>query len=411
MARTYGAVYLDIWRDKDFRRLSHTEQYVYWALIFQPKLNRAGLLDYMPDRWAEATGDMTTADVEVTIKSLAAKRYVVVDDATHELLIRTYVRNSEVWRMPKAFASVIPAAKEIQSSRLRHVLLADLDKIRLEELSDAPGANDGPSVRAKIDAYLEKLRAVLDDGEPDDPAGIDGSGSGSEHGYDADAERVSVPNEYGTDTEGVASGTRVRAQAVPLPVPVQVPVPSSVVRETGTGAQLSLVPGLPADEPSANETDESEPAALFDTPAVEIPSQRKPESAKKTPGSRAKAKPKVFTTAPETFEITAALAQWALTEHKLTRQQVEFQTPLFLDHHRAKGSEFKDWNAAWRTWMGRVNQYAPRGSSGSGTSRQELGGADHMARFRTRQEALAYANTTQPIQQPELEVFPWDRTS
>lgn len=36
------------------------------------------------------------------------------------------------------------------------------------------------------------------------------------------------------------------------------------------------------------------------------------------------------------------------------------QTAQFLDHHRAKGSTFKDWTAAWRTWMSNAQRYAVR---------------------------------------------------
>lgn len=365
MARTYGAIYLDIWRDQDFRALTHTEQYLYWALIFQFRLNGAGLLDYVPDRWAEATGDMTTADVEVTIKSLIAKRYVVHDPSTHELLIRTYVRNSKVWKMPKAFAGVIPAAAEIQSSKLRRVLLADLDKIPLGELSEAPGANGGPSVRSKIGGYLVKLRAVLDDGEPDDPAGLGEPEAHPPQSYPHNAKRVSVPDAYGTDTDPAnpSTSTRVRAHAVPVQVPVQVPVPvpvqvpSSVARETETGAHLSLVPSLPPDEPAASEPVDAEPAALFDAPAVEIPAQRKPTAVKKAPGGRAK---KPLTSAPEAFEVTDQLAAWAWNEHKIPRHVAVSQTQVFLDNARAKGNEYKDWTAAWRTWMSRVPIYHPQ---------------------------------------------------
>lgn len=276
MARTYGAIYLDIWRDKDFRALSHTEQYMYWALIFQFKLNGAGLLDYMPDRWAEATSDMTTADVEMTIKSLIAKRYVVHDPSTHELLVRTYVRNSKVWKMPKAFAAVIPAAAQIQSSKLRHVLLADLDKIPLGELSEAPAANGGPSVRAKIDGYLVKLRAVLDDGEPDDPAGIDEPDSEPADGYPADAERVSVPNAFGTDTDSANSGTSTRAcaHAVPLQVhvPVQEPNPLAPL------ASVTVLPVVAEPEPEAA-TPQGQDGTLFAVPPTMPVS--KPKGSKK----------------------------------------------------------------------------------------------------------------------------------
>jgi hypothetical protein len=30
---------------------------------------------------------------------------------------------------------------------------------------------------------------------------------------------------------------------------------------------------------------------------------------------------------------------------------VERETEQFLDYHRAKGTVFKDWTAAWRKWM------------------------------------------------------------
>ena len=411
MARTYGAIYLDIWRDKDFRALTHTEQYLYWALIFQFQLNGAGLLDYMPDRWAEATSNLTTADVEVTIKSLIAKRYVVHDPSTHELLVRTYVRNSKVWKMPKAFAGVIPAAAQIQSSKLRRVLLADLDKIPLGELSEAPAANGGPSVRAKVNAYLVKLRAVLDDGEPDDPAGLDEPEPELPQGYEPDAERVSVPNGYGSDTDSAnpITSTRACARAVPVQVHVPVPVLSSVApaalpsRETDTGAHLTLIHGLPADDSSAGQEPSDEPAALFDAP----PQAPKKPKAPKASGGRAKPKSSP-TPAPDTFEVTEDLAEWARKGHGLNRTALEFQTEQFLDYHRAKGSEYKDWAAAWRTWMRNVNRFAPRRAA---PAQADLGGEEHMARFRTRQEALAAAAISLPAPRTEVEVFPWSRTS
>lgn len=40
-----------------------------------------------------------------------------------------------------------------------------------------------------------------------------------------------------------------------------------------------------------------------------------------------------------------------------------YETEKFLDHHRAKGSKFLDWEAAWRNWMRRAIEWAPhRGS-------------------------------------------------
>lgn len=353
MARTYGAVYLDIWRDKDFLALPHTEKYMYWALIFQPKLNRAGLLDYMPDRWADDSGDMTTAEIEVAIKGLAAKRYVVLDASTHELLIRTYVRNSEVWRMPKAFASVIPAAKEIRSSRLRHVLLADLDKIRLGELSEAPGANGAASIRAKIDAYLVTLRSVLDDGEPDDPAGLDESEPDDPQSYGPRAERVSVPNEYGTDTGLVPSGTRVHAQAVPLPlqvpVPVQVPTPSAL-------ASVTRLP-LPV-EPEPQQDD----GALFGFEgAAGKPQPNAGDTKPKASRPKKADKPAESsrgTRIPADFDITESMRRWG--EKNAPHVNGRLATDEFVDYWMSlPGSKALklDWV---RTWQNRMRELESR---------------------------------------------------
>jgi hypothetical protein len=52
-----------------------------------------------------------------------------------------------------------------------------------------------------------------------------------------------------------------------------------------------------------------------------------------------------------------------------------------------------------------------RGTIPGQRANSDLGGAAHMERFRTRQAELADAGTTDPTQQPALEVFPWDRTS
>ena len=53
--------------------------------------------------------------------------------------------------------------------------------------------------------------------------------------------------------------------------------------------------------------------------------------------------------APTNLEITDAMTAWAKTNGVVVDLVVE--TEQFLDHHRAKGSTFKDWVSAWRTWM------------------------------------------------------------
>lgn len=74
--------------------------------------------------------------------------------------------------------------------------------------------------------------------------------------------------------------------------------------------------------------------------------------------------PKRATSVPETYEPTPTQFQWAWEKHGLQQFEVEDETEQFLNHHRAKGSVMKDWDAAWRTWMGNVRKFQPRSSGG-----------------------------------------------
>ncbi|HEX8106727.1 MAG TPA: hypothetical protein VF516_03315 [Kofleriaceae bacterium] len=68
-------------------------------------------------------------------------------------------------------------------------------------------------------------------------------------------------------------------------------------------------------------------------------------------------KHRLETSAPEAFEITEPMWSWA-QEQGVPHARVEPETAKFLDHHKAKGSRFKDWDAAWRTWMRNSVEFA-----------------------------------------------------
>lgn len=66
------------------------------------------------------------------------------------------------------------------------------------------------------------------------------------------------------------------------------------------------------------------------------------------------------TPAPDDFELTVALVAFA-ERIGLSLGRLDFETGKFLDHHRARGSTFRDWTAAWRTWMRRAVEYGDSG--------------------------------------------------
>lgn len=69
---------------------------------------------------------------------------------------------------------------------------------------------------------------------------------------------------------------------------------------------------------------------------------------------------KSATTQPP-FVVTPEMKKWAA---KYPAVDLELETENFLDHHLSKGSKFKDWPAAWRTWIrNSATKFAPKNGS------------------------------------------------
>lgn len=82
---------------------------------------------------------------------------------------------------------------------------------------------------------------------------------------------------------------------------------------------------------------------------VEVEREMDVEPADESPEGAAKPRTRA-TGAPDRFEITPHLAAWA-ADNGYTAIATPAETQGFLEHHRAKGSTFKNWDAAWRKWM------------------------------------------------------------
>lgn len=61
------------------------------------------------------------------------------------------------------------------------------------------------------------------------------------------------------------------------------------------------------------------------------------------------------TSLPPEFALTDEMKAWA--KDHCPDVDLQAETAHFIDHHTAKGSTFKDWTAAWRTWMRRSKSW------------------------------------------------------
>jgi len=48
---------------------------------------------------------------------------------------------------------------------------------------------------------------------------------------------------------------------------------------------------------------------------------------------------------------------------QFTAQEIADEADRFRNHHLARDTRFRDWDAAWRTWLGNARRFAPRGGT------------------------------------------------
>lgn len=302
MARSYAQVFTRIWNDEDFKARSPKAQWLYLLLLSQPNLNSAGVLPLQIRRWATLSEPATEETVRAGLEELARTRYVLVDEDTEEVLLRSFIRNDGLWRQPNMLKAALRDVAGTLSPVLRAELRVELERLPILEL---------PGRRAEATGeLLGRVTRTLPGTHPVSPIRL-----------------------TGTLSVGAPDGTNECAPVGLTGTPRE-PFPEG----WGVGAVSSDVLSVGTHLVEQAETAPSEP----------------------TP----KSKTRRATGPPDHLLITDSMRQWA-REHDVT-VDLAAETQQFLDHHRAKGSTFKDWTAAWRTWMRRTEKYAPKQPANAG---------------------------------------------
>lgn len=157
MPRSYGRIATSIWRDPDFRDRTPDAKLVYLMLVTQAEINPAGLLDVTSKRWRTQLG-LTTEDLDDALAELEKHRFVIVDEATEELLVRSFVKWDGGASNDLRRRAIRDSAWSVQSPRIVNVLAAELDRQGVphdlsERVSDTPTdrATHALSDRASIE--------------------------------------------------------------------------------------------------------------------------------------------------------------------------------------------------------------------------------------------------------------------
>lgn len=132
MARDRANINTNLWVDSDWRDLDDAEQRLYMLLMTHPSLSYAGVADWRPGRLAAMSRDGSREGVELAAKGLQAQRFVLIDEGTEEILIRSFLRHDGLLKQPKLAVSMANAFGAVASKEIQMVIVHELTRLHSE---------------------------------------------------------------------------------------------------------------------------------------------------------------------------------------------------------------------------------------------------------------------------------------
>lgn len=129
MARDRANINTDIWNDADFRGLSPGAQLLYIQLLTSATLTYAGVADWRPKRLAALSAGRKASEVEAAAEELQRGLYIVIDEATEEALVRSFLRWDGLMQKPNVAKAMVAAWSRIYSGTLKGVVVHELQRL------------------------------------------------------------------------------------------------------------------------------------------------------------------------------------------------------------------------------------------------------------------------------------------
>lgn len=133
MARDRANIWIDIWADSDWRKLSSAAQRLYLLLLTSPTLSYAGVADWRPRRIAQLSGDSTPGGIKSAAVELQRAAFVFADDETEEVVIRSFVKHDGIVKSPNLASALATAYAAIYSERIREIVAFEVQKLHSRE--------------------------------------------------------------------------------------------------------------------------------------------------------------------------------------------------------------------------------------------------------------------------------------
>jgi hypothetical protein len=147
LARKEARIFVSIWDDRDFTNLLAVDQRWFFFLISQARLSHAGVLPLGERRWAKSCADGGT-EMDASLKRLEAARFVVIDRDEEELLIRSHMRQDQVYLQPNLMRAAAASIATITSPAIIDALFWEITRIEQEQLTENQAAAVATMVKA-----------------------------------------------------------------------------------------------------------------------------------------------------------------------------------------------------------------------------------------------------------------------
>ncbi|MDR5712957.1 hypothetical protein [Nesterenkonia flava] len=155
----------------------------------------AGVLPLVPGRYLRTSRDSTREDFDAGVQELTHARFLVIDEDSQEILIRSFVRHHEVIKQPNLTKNMVRSLDSVYSRRILDVLLMELARYLREEPELKGWAEieeEDPRLWVALCQTMQRLEearaagADPETGELDDPEETHGNGQefDDESGYE-----------------------------------------------------------------------------------------------------------------------------------------------------------------------------------------------------------------------------------
>jgi hypothetical protein len=133
LAREHARIQTAIWLDDDFLDLTPEAQHLYLVVTTQMSLNFCGVTAWHPGRLSQLAAGWTVEKVEAAAAELSAGLYLVIDETTGEVLVRSFIRNDGLLSSPNIAKAMFRKFSEIGSRTIRAVVVHELNRLYDEQ--------------------------------------------------------------------------------------------------------------------------------------------------------------------------------------------------------------------------------------------------------------------------------------